>query len=74
MLILTRKPGETIVIGEKGGIRVRVLSTRGNQVQLGIDAPIEISAHREEIYNKIRKIKRSQANNESFLGELGNGE
>lgn len=52
MLILTRKAGETIVIGDD--VRVTVLDITGNQIRLGIAAPKEISVHREEIHNKIR--------------------
>lgn len=53
MLILTRKAGETITIGEK--IRVRVLAVKGTQVRLGIEAPSEISVHREEIYQRLQQ-------------------
>ena len=53
MLILTRKVGETLMIGDD--IEVTVLAVTGNQVRIGIDAPIEIPVHREEIYQKIRE-------------------
>lgn len=53
MLILTRKSGETIRIGDN--VDVTVLSIRGSQVRIGIEAPIEITVHREEIYNRIKK-------------------
>lgn len=52
MLILTRKVGETIVIGDD--IRVSVLSVQGNQVRIGVDAPRDIVVHREEIYDRIQ--------------------
>lgn len=52
MLILTRKQGESIVIGDD--VRVTVLDITGNQIRLGIAAPREISVHREEIHNKIQ--------------------
>jgi len=51
MLILTRKPGETIIIDDD--IKISVLGVEGRQVRIGIDAPKEIAVHREEIYNKI---------------------
>ncbi|OGQ98617.1 MAG: carbon storage regulator [Deltaproteobacteria bacterium RIFOXYD12_FULL_55_16] len=51
MLILARKPGETIAIGE--GIKIRVLEIKGGQVKIGIEAPAEVLVHREEIYLRI---------------------
>ena len=53
MLILSRTPRETIVIG--GQIRVTVLSVKGNQVRIGIEAPKTIEVHREEIYERIER-------------------
>lgn len=52
MLILTRKAGENIMIGDQ--IMITVLETRGNQTRIGIDAPRSISVHREEIYARIQ--------------------
>ena len=52
MLILTRRVGETIMIGED--IKVTVLGVKGNQVRVGIDAPKEVAVHREEIYERIK--------------------
>lgn len=52
MLILTRKVGETIVIGDD--IRVSVLSVQGNQVRVGVAAPRDVVVHREEIYDRIQ--------------------
>ena len=72
MLILTRKPGETIVVGQNGGIKITVLGARGNQVRLGIDAPIEITVHREEIYKRIQKANR--AKDDGLLRELEDDE
>jgi carbon storage regulator len=56
MLILTRKSGESIIVGDN--IIVTLLGVRGNQARLGINAPIEITVHREEIYNKILQENR----------------
>ena len=53
MLILTRKLDETIIIGDKADITIKVLGVRGNQVKLGIDAPKDVAVHREEIFNRI---------------------
>ncbi len=52
MLILTRKVGETIVIGDD--IRVSILSVQGNQVRVGVAAPRDVVVHREEIYDRIQ--------------------
>ena len=55
MLILTRKVGESVLIGDD--ISISVLSVRGNQVKLGVQAPKEVSVHREEIYQRIQETK-----------------
>ncbi len=52
MLILTRRPKETICIGDD--VRVTVLDIKGNQVRLGIEAPDAVPIHREEIYDRIK--------------------
>jgi len=52
MLILTRRVGETLVIGDN--VRVTVLGVRGHQVRIGVDAPKEVTVHREEIYQRIK--------------------
>ena len=53
MLVLTRKAGEKIIIGDN--VTVTVLGVKGKQVLLGIEAPIEIEVHREEVYQRILK-------------------
>jgi len=51
MLILSRKVGETLNIGDE--VTVTVLGVKGNQIRIGINAPKEVAVHREEIYQKI---------------------
>ena len=52
MLILTRRIGETLVIGDE--VNVTVLGIKGNQIRIGVDAPREVTVHREEIYQRIK--------------------
>jgi len=59
MLILTRKPGEAIAVGD--GIKIRVLDIKGGQVKLGIEAPNEVAVHREEIYLRILEENKRAA-------------
>ena len=60
MLILTRTVGEKIKIGDD--ITLSVLGVQGNQVRIGIEAPREVSVHREEIYNRIEAEKEPNGN------------
>ena len=52
MLILTRRIGETLMIGDD--VSITVIGVKGNQVRIGIDAPKEVAVHREEIFNRIK--------------------
>ena len=57
MLILTRRVGETIMIGDD--VAVTVLGVKGNQVRVGVNAPKETSVHREEIYERIKREEQA---------------
>lgn len=52
MLILTRRVGETLMVGDE--VSVTVLGVKGNQVRLGVNAPKDVAVHREEIYERIK--------------------
>ena len=59
MLILTRRVGETLMIGDE--VSVTVLGVKGNQVRIGVNAPKEVAVHREEIYDSIKKEQANEA-------------
>jgi carbon storage regulator len=60
MLILTRRTGETVMIGNE--VTLTVLGVKGNQVRIGINAPKSVPVHREEIYERIKREQQGEAN------------
>ena len=59
LLILTRKTGESLLVGDD--VEITVLSVRGSQVKLGVNAPKDIAVHRQEIYQKIKDTESQQS-------------
>lgn len=66
MLILTRRVGETLMIGDE--VTVTVLGVKGNQVRIGINAPKNVAVHREEIYQRIKGENENDGGDASDAG------
>ncbi len=71
MLILTRRAGETLMIGDD--VSITVLGVKGNQVRIGVNAPKNISVHREEIYQRIQREKSQQAGSQTSMEDEEDG-
>ena len=69
MLILTRRVGETVMIGNE--VTVTVLGVKGNQVRIGVNAPRDVAVHREEIYERIKR--EEQEGDSPRPGKSGDG-
>ncbi len=70
MLILTRRVGETVMIGDD--VTVTVLGVKGNQVRIGVNAPRDVAVHREEIFERIKREEQDGVPGAS-PGKNGNG-
>ncbi len=72
MLILTRRVGESLIIGDD--VKVTVLGVKGNQVRVGVSAPKEVSVHREEIYQRIKRERSGGKDDGSGAGSPDNND
>lgn len=72
MLILTRRVGETLMIGDN--VTVTVLGVKGNQVRIGVDAPKDIPVHREEIYQRIKQEQAASSGEHQEKTLAGNSD
>jgi carbon storage regulator len=70
MLILTRRVGETVMIGND--VTVTVLGVKGNQVRIGVNAPRDVAVHREEIFERIKREEQGETNSSRTAGLNGN--
>ncbi len=68
MLILTRRAGETIIVGDE--VKITIIGIKANQVRIGVDAPRQIAVHREEIYHRIQAEKNQAREQESEQAEI----
>ncbi|MBN2690021.1 MAG: carbon storage regulator CsrA [Gammaproteobacteria bacterium] len=64
MLILTRRIGESIVINDN--VKIKILEIRNSQIKLGVEAPKDVSVHREEIYQRISKDQKQKKDDETI--------
>ena len=69
MLILTRRVGETVMIGDE--ITITILGVKGNQVRVGINAPKSVAVHREEIYERIKREQQGNSEGDHKEDEEG---
>jgi carbon storage regulator len=68
MLILTRRVGETVMIGNE--VTVTVLGVKGNQVRIGVNAPKDVAVHREEIYERIKREEDQESRTSGTVPNL----